>query len=74
MIWREAVEESSRGSAVRRVKLDNGLIQTMIRYDDGDGYIMVAKEGIIDYDKCRVPKKHELNGFTDWEPSENIKL
>ncbi len=74
MIWREAVEKSSCGSAVRRVKLDNDLTKTMIRYDNGDGYIMVAKDGIVDYDKCRIPKKHELDGFTDWKPSENIKL
>ena len=74
MTWRDAVEESSRGSAVRREKLSNGLTKTMIRYEDGDGYIMIAKDGIVDYDKCKAPKKYELNGYMDWKPSEDIKL
>ena len=69
MKWREAIEESSCGSATRKEEMKNGFVKTMIRYEGGDGYIMVAKKGKVDFDKCRLPKKYELIGFDDWKPS-----
>ena len=70
MNWQEAIKESKKGTATRVVNNGNGLKRIIIRYKDGSGYLLASKAGKVDYFLSRPAQNFEMEGFTDWQPSE----
>lgn len=69
MNWQEAIQDSKKGTATR-VEEKNGKIYTTIRYKDGSGFLLVGENMKVDFSNSREAMSKELNGFTDWQPSE----
>ncbi len=59
MDWREAVRQSSDGTAQRQLHGKPRIVY--YRYTDGSGTKFI--DGL-----CRIACDHELNGHADWEP------
>lgn len=69
MNWQEAIQKSKKGT-VTRVEEKNGKRYTTIKYIDGSGFLLVGENMGIDFSNSREATSKELNGFTDWQPSE----
>jgi len=69
MNWQEAIQESKKGTATR-VEESKGKKYTTIKYKDGSGFLLVGENMKVDFSNSREATSKELNGFTDWKPSE----
>lgn len=69
MNWQEAIQKSKKGTAIR-VEEKNDKRYTTIKYKDGSGFLMVGEKMRVDFSNIREATSKELNGFTDWQPSE----
>lgn len=69
MNWQEAIQKSKKGTATR-VEENNRKRYTTIRYKDGSGFLLVGENMKVDFSNSREATSKELNGFTDWQPSE----
>ena len=70
MDWQLAIQKSDKKSAKRIELLPNGKKKTIIRYDDGSGFIVISKNGRTEFEHCREAMSNELEGYLDWQPSE----
>lgn len=70
MNWDEAIKQSKKGTAFRRVETDRYRI-TFVRYSDGSCFKLVAFKdtGKVNYDLSRPAEKKDIEGYSDWEPS-----
>ena len=73
MNWKEAVIVSKRLTARRTVFTDgkNKVTTSIVGYSDGSGYILVAKNGKVDFDLSHEAKEKDfldLDKYDDWEP------
>jgi len=73
MNWKEAVIISKRLTAIRTVFTDgkNKVTTSIVAYSDGSGYILVAKNGKVDFElSYEVTEKDflYLDKYDDWEP------
>lgn len=74
MTWQEAISKSTNGNAIRIMKSKKDEVKrTILRYKDGSGYCLASKDGKVDFFLSRPAQDFEMDGFTDWEPSENIE-
>lgn len=69
MDWIEAIQQSKKGTATR-VEENKGKRYTTIKYKDGSGFLLVGEKMKVDFSNSRKSTSKELNGFTDWQPSE----
>tara|TARA_B110001450_G_scaffold251786_1_gene272399 strand:+ start:284 stop:493 length:210 start_codon:yes stop_codon:yes gene_type:complete len=69
MNWQEAIQESKKGTATR-VEESKGKKYTTIKYKDDSGFLLVGENMKVDFSNSREATSKELNGFTDWKPSE----
>ena len=75
MEWNKAIEESKKGTAFRIHKENVENINanrkiTIIRYKNGTAYRLVSELGKVNFVLSGGAKDYEINGFTDWKPSE----
>jgi len=68
MDWRDAINQSKKGTASRVLKEGDKTLTT-IRYRDGSGYRLVAVNGGVVFNLCGEVPQHKMDGFTDWKPS-----
>lgn len=69
MHWQEAIKQSKKGTAFRKVKQDDFDV-TYVRHDDGSCFKLFARDGKVNFDKSRDAEPKEIDGFNDWLPSE----
>jgi hypothetical protein len=69
MTTREAIRESSKGTATRREKDLLGQNITIIAYPDGTYFRIVAKNGKVLNALCGAPSERQYLGKLDWIPS-----
>ncbi len=69
MEWQEAISKSTKGTATR-IENKNGKRRTTVRYNDGSGFVLVGEKHKVDFGNSHEATSRDLNGFTDWLPSE----
>lgn len=69
MNWQEAIQKSTKGTATRIEKRGTKRYTT-VRYKDGSGFVLVGEKHKVDFSNSREATSKDLNGFTDWLPSE----
>lgn len=68
MTWQEAIKHSEKGTATHILSRD-GFKRTYIMYKDGSGYILVSKNGKVDFELSRPMEYPEISNYVDWQPS-----
>ena len=68
---KEAIDKSEKGTATRIVQR-RVLKKTYIAYKDNSIYILVSRNGRVDFELSRMARPVELlklRELTDWQPS-----
>jgi len=73
MNWKEAILYSKHNTARRTVFTENKdkVTTTLLAYSDGSGYILIAKNGKVDFELSHESTEKDildLEKFEDWEP------
>jgi tRNA(Leu) C34 or U34 (ribose-2'-O)-methylase TrmL len=69
MNWQEAIQKSTKETATR-IEKKGTKRYTTIRYKDGSGFVLFGENHKVDFSNSREATSKDLNGFTDWLPSE----